>query len=130
MTRISKIMALTAVITLVFGIVAIDNAVAGEKRGTYLIIWELDQTKISIDPKERAAGYVALMAMVRKDHERGIATSWGRFIGDPRGYTLLEGTELEVMLVLEQYVPFVTYKVYPIASMSRVNEMIKAMLSK
>ena len=127
MTKTSKIIALTALITLVFGIAVIDNAVADEKRGTYLIIWELDQTKISIDPKERAAGYGALMAMVRKDHERGITTSWGAFPGEGRGYTLMEGTVLEVMIALEQYAPFVTFKVHPIASESQVNEMIKTL---
>ena len=130
MTKISKIIALTAVITLVFGIAAIDNAVAGEKRGTYLILWELDQTKMPIDPKERAAGWAAFMAMVRKDHERGVATSWGSFLANGSGYTVMEGTELEVMLVLQQYVPFITYKVHPIATESQVNELVKAMLSK
>ena len=35
--------------------------------GKYLVLWEVDQTKIPIDPKERGAGWSFLMAMVRQD---------------------------------------------------------------
>ena len=122
-----KIIALTALIILAFSLTAIGNAVAEEKMtGKYLILWELDQTKLPIDPKERAAGWAAFMAMVRKDHERGVTTSWGSILGGG-GYTLMEGTVLEVMIALQQYVPFVTYKVHAIASESQVNELIKAL---
>lgn len=123
----SKIIVLTALITLVFGIAAIDNAVADEKGGKYLILWEVDHTKIAIDPKERAAGWGALMAMVRQDHETGLTTSWGAFVGENSGYTVMEGTELQVMLALARYTPFVTFKTHPLASESHVNAMIKAL---
>jgi len=38
-----------------------------------------------------------------------------------------EGTELEVMTSLQQFVPFCKFEVHPIASESQVNEMIKAL---
>ena len=93
----------------------------------YLVLWDVDQNKIPIDRKERANGWAALMAMVRQDIEKGLTTSWGSFVGETRGYSVNEGTELEVMNGLQQYVPFVNFKVHPLASEDQVDEMIKAL---
>jgi hypothetical protein len=95
--------------------------------GKYLLLWEVDQTKIPIDPKERAAGWSMLMAMVRKDFEKGVTKDWGAFVGENNGYAIDEGTELEVLNTISQYVPFCIFKVYPIATESQINEMIKAL---
>ena len=91
----------------------------------YLLLWEVDPTKIPINPKERGAGWAALMKMVRQDLQKGITKDWGTFVGETRGYAVNEGSELEVMKALQQYVPFVSFQVHPIASESLVNEMIK-----
>jgi hypothetical protein len=93
--------------------------------GKYLVLWEVDQTKIPLDPKERGEGWSFLMAMIRQDIEKGITKDWGSFVGESSGYAVNEGTELEVMKSLQQFVPFCTFKVHPIASESQVNEMIK-----
>jgi hypothetical protein len=69
-----------------------------------------------------------LMAMVRQDHEKGTTKDWGAFVGESNGYSIAEGTELEVMKELQQYVPFCTFKVYPIATENMVNEMIKGLI--
>jgi hypothetical protein len=95
--------------------------------GKYLVLWEVDQTKIPVDPKERGDGWSLLMAMVRQDIEKGITKDFGAFVGENKGYSVNEGTELEVMSSLDQYVPFCIFKVHPIASESDVNEMIKGL---
>ena len=95
--------------------------------GKYLVIWEIDQTKIPINPKERKEGWSMLMAMTGQDMEKGLTKDWGAFVGENKGYAVSEGTELEVMSSMQQYVPFCTFKVYPIATMQQVNEMIKAL---
>jgi hypothetical protein len=96
--------------------------------GKYLVLWEVDQTKIPIDPKERGEGWSLLMAMIRQDIEKGLTKEWGAFVGETNGFAVNEGTELEVMNALAQYVPFCTFKVHPIATESQVNEMIKALI--
>ena len=95
--------------------------------GRYLVIWEVDQAKTPIDPKERGAGWSMLMAMVRQDHEKGLISSWGNFVGETNGYMVIEGSEVEVMNAIQQYVPFVIFDVKPVASEEQVNEMIKAL---
>ena len=95
--------------------------------GKYLILWQVDQTKIPIDPKERGEGWGMLMAMVRQDIEKGLTKDWGAFVGETKGYSINEGTEVEVMNGLQQYIPFCFFKVYPVATESQANEMIKAL---
>ena len=95
--------------------------------GKYLVLWEVDQAKIPVDPKQRGQGWGLLMRMVRQDIENGITTDWGGFVGEASGYSILEGPELEVMKSLQKYVPFCIYEVHPIATESQVNEMIKAL---
>ena len=93
----------------------------------YLLLWEVDQAKIPLNPKERGAGWAFLMNMVRQDREKGINKDWGAFVAETRGYTVYEGSELDVAKATQQYVPFVKFQVHPIASESLVNELIKGL---
>ena len=95
--------------------------------GKYLLLWEMDQTRIPIDPKERGTGWKALMDMVKQDIEKGILQDWGAFVGENKGYDVVEGTEVEIMNRIQQYVPFARFEVHPIASVSQVQEMLKAL---
>ncbi len=38
----------------------------------HLLIWNLDASRVPVDPKERGAGWEMLMAMVKQDMEKGI----------------------------------------------------------
>ena len=95
--------------------------------GKYLSHWEMDQSKIPIDPKERGAAWAMLMAMVKQDREKGILKDFGVFVGQTSGYAVHEGSEVDVMKITQQYVPFAIFKVYPVASEEQNNEMIKAL---
>ena len=93
----------------------------------YLILWEVDRTKIPDDPKDRATGWKELMKMIKKDRKKGITKDWGAFVGETNGYSIFEGNELEVMNTLYQYVPYVKFKAHPVATEGQVNKMIKAL---
>jgi hypothetical protein len=93
----------------------------------YLALWEVEQSKIPIDPKQKGAAWGMLMAVVRQDLAKGVMTNWGMFVGETNGFCLMEGTELEVMNSLTQYVPFVIFQLHPVATESQVNEMIKVL---
>ena len=95
--------------------------------GKYLVLWEVDQTRIPVDPKERQAAWSLLMAVVRQDIEKGIVKDWGAFVGEGKGYSINEGTEVELMSALQQFVPYCSYTVHPIATEDQVNEMVKAL---
>jgi len=95
--------------------------------GKYLVLWEIDQTKIPADPKERRDAWSLFMAVVRQDIEKGIVTDWGAFVGETKGYSINKGSEVEVMKTLQQFVPYCIFSVHPIATEGQVNEMIKAL---
>ncbi len=95
--------------------------------GKFLVLWEVDQTKIPIDPKERGDGWSLLMAMVGQDLEKGIVKDWGSFSGESKGYSIYEATTIELMKSLQQYVPFCIFKVHPISTVVDVNEMISSL---
>jgi hypothetical protein len=95
--------------------------------GKYLLLWEVDHTKVPVNPKERGVGFNMLLEMVKQDMKKGITKDWGGFVGELSGYSVVEGTEVEIMNQLQQFVPFIRFKVHPIASVSQVGEMIKAL---
>jgi hypothetical protein len=95
--------------------------------GKYLLLWEIDWTKIPVSAKERGTAWNVLMEMVKQDLKKGISKDWGAFVGEINGYAVVEGTEVEVSNMAQQYVPFVQFKVHPIASVSQIEEMIKAL---
>ena len=97
--------------------------------GKFLLLWEIDQTKVPIDRKERGAGLGALLDMVKQDIEKGILKDWGSFVGELKGYAVAEGTEVEIGNLIHRYVPFVFFKTYAIASVSQVDEVLKALSS-
>jgi len=68
-----------------------------------------------------------LLEMVKQDIKKSTTKDWGAFVGELYGYAVLEGTEVEVMNMVQQYSPFVFFKVHPIASVTQAEEMIKAM---
>lgn len=95
--------------------------------GKYLMIWELNLALIPVNPKERGAGYELLMAMVKQDMERGLSKDWGNFVGEGSGYCVVEGTEVEINKMVQQYAPYVRFKTHPVASVKQVDEVIKSL---
>jgi hypothetical protein len=39
----------------------------GKAMGRYLLLWEIDRTRIPVDPKERGVGFNMLLEMVKQD---------------------------------------------------------------
>jgi len=95
--------------------------------GKYLMIWRLNLALTPVDPKERGAGYQLLMAMVKHDIERGLTKDWGNFVGEGSGYSIVEGSEVEINKMVQQYAPYVRFKTHPVASVKQVDEVIKSM---
>jgi hypothetical protein len=95
--------------------------------GKYLIAWEIDQSKVAINPQERGAAWGAFMAMIKQDIKKGTIKDWGAYVGELNGYTIAEGTEAEIGKLNQQYVPFVIFKVHPVASVAQVEEVVKSL---
>lgn len=95
--------------------------------GRYLVLWEIDQSRVPVNAKEIAAGWSLLAEMVKQDIKSGITKDYGAFVGETNGYSIMEGTEVEVTSGLAKYAPYVIYKVHAIVSLSQTGEVIKSM---
>ena len=93
----------------------------------YLLLWEFDQTKIPVGPKERRVGFNMLMKVIKQDIKKGILKDWGLFVGENHGYSVVQGTEVEVIKAVQQYTPFVYFASHPIATVNQAGEMIKVL---
>ena len=95
--------------------------------GKYLLLWQLDPARIPIDPKERGAGYGALLEMVKNDLEKGIIKDWGSFVAESKGFGIMEGDETEIAINLQRYVPYVAFETHSFMSAGEVGNMVKAL---
>ena len=48
----------------------------------------------------------------------------GAFTSEGEGYCIVEGTNVEIMKMTEQYVPYVLFETKPVSSVEEVNELI------
>lgn len=90
----------------------------------YHLFWSLSEARIPVDAKERGGGWSLLMALVKQDMESGVLKDWGAFTSEGQGYCIVEGTNVEIMKMTEQYVPYVNFETKPVSSVEEVNELV------
>lgn len=93
----------------------------------YLVEWELDTTKIPIDPKERATAWLPMVQLIRQDMQSGLIKEWGSYVGEMRGFGVFEVSEEEAMKNLQRYVPFVQFKTHSLVTIDQMEKLFKEM---
>ena len=96
--------------------------------GKYLMLWEIDTSRTPVSPRERGSSFSLLLDMVRQDFEKGLIKDWGAFVGGNKGFTIVEGSEVEVGIMSQQYVPFVHFQSFPVASVKDVSQVLKSLI--
>ena len=89
--------------------------------------WELDTNKIPISPKERGAGWLTLLQEVKKDMQSGLITAWGAYLGEMRGFSVFEGSDEEISMMVQKYVPFVYFTTHPAATVDQLVQLAMEM---
>jgi len=90
----------------------------------YHLYWRLDATRVPVDARERGDAWALMMALVKQDMEKGVVKDWGAFTSEGQGYCIVEGTNVEIMKMTEQYVPYVLFETKPVSSVKEVNELL------
>ncbi len=93
----------------------------------HLLLWRMVNERIPVDPKERGAGWGALLNMVEKDLEQGVMKDWGAFPGEGRGYAVFEVSNLDLMKTTAQYNPFVVFVTHPVSTIIEAKEFISSL---
>ena len=92
--------------------------------GKFLLKWSLAESKVPADPRERGAGWTMLMNLIKQDREKGILRDWGAFPSEGKGYCIVEGSNVDLMKMTDQYVPYVNFETYPVASIHEIDEFL------
>ncbi|MFC2008698.1 hypothetical protein ACFLUT_01430 [Chloroflexota bacterium] len=93
----------------------------------YLVLWELDETKVPLDPGDRAAAWSPMLDMVESDMKTGRLKDWAAHAGALRGYSVAEGSEFEVATNCQKYIPYVRFTVHPLTSLAEMRQMLQDM---
>ena len=91
----------------------------------YLVLWEGDESKIPVDPKERRDGWLLALEAVKQDIKDGLIKDWGCFAGQPNGFFIAEGTEEEILKITIKFMPFFRFKATLLASIDQVEASVK-----
>ena len=95
--------------------------------GRYLLMWEADESRIPVNPEERKVGWLGAIEMTKQEMKDGLTKDWGSFLGQTKGFSISEGTEEDVIRETMKYIPYFRFKIYPLVSIKKLEEAIKAM---
>jgi hypothetical protein len=93
----------------------------------YLMEWELDATKIPVNPQERAAAWLPMLQMVKQDMQSGVIKEWGAYIGELKGFGVGEGSEEAVASMNQKYIPYVRFTAHPFITVDQMEKLMKEM---
>ncbi len=95
--------------------------------GRFLVLWEIIEDRIPTSPQEIATGWSVMLELTKEDIKKGIVKDWGVVAGELGGFSVFEGTELEIAKNLVRYAPYIRFQVKPIISASEAEEVIKSL---
>jgi hypothetical protein len=93
----------------------------------YFMTWEVDPTRVPIDLKERGGLWGGMVEIVKQEIKDGITTDWGCFVGESKGYSVGEQSEIDLAKTLQQFYPFVTFEVHQVMTIDEMAEVIQSM---
>jgi len=93
----------------------------------YFMTWEVDPNRVPVGLKERGTLWSGMMEMIKQNIKEGRTSDWGCFVGETRGYSVGEQSELDLAKDLQRYYPFVTFKVHQVMSIDEMAEVAKSL---
>ena len=94
--------------------------------GRYLCLWEIHHTAIPTS-NEGWAQWEDMLGWLKEQMEGGFFKDWGQFIGELRGYAVIEGSEMDVSRMAQRLIGVCSFHIHPIASVDQVGEMVRGL---
>jgi len=92
----------------------------------FYVKWQMDTTKIPVNPEERVKGWLAMLEMTKADIKAGKLKDWGMGAGGGGGYGIMEeANEAELYTALMKWIPYVQFEVCPVLTVDQAIESIK-----
>jgi hypothetical protein len=93
----------------------------------YMVLWEVDPSRTPEDPKAKKAQLLGFGEAVVKQLKEGVVKDWGLFAGEMSGYTIFEGSTVDLHTFNTMWVPFVKFKAREVLTIDEVNKATKAL---
>ena len=93
----------------------------------YFMTWDVDPSKAPVDPKERGALWSGMMEIIKQQIRDGITSDWGCFVGETKGYSVGEQSDIDLAKTLQQFYPLVTFEVHQVMSVDDIAEVAKSL---
>ena len=93
----------------------------------YLVLWEVDGTRAPTDANKRGAMWGMMVDMIKQDLKEGREEDWGAFVGETRGYSVSERSEVDILKDLQRFYPLVKFEVHQVVSVEQVAEVAKSL---
>jgi hypothetical protein len=97
--------------------------------GLYHCFWRVHHTAWPTTG-EGQARWRELLDWVREQMKTGFVKDWGAFTGELGGYSVVEGTEFDLVSMAERFINVCSFETRPIASAETVSEMISRALTQ
>jgi len=98
-----------------------------EAMAKYMVLWELDTSKTPEDPKAKKAQILGFHDVVIKQLKEGVIKEWGLFAGEVCGYTILEGSAVDVQTYVASWIPFTKSKIKELMAIDESLRSAKAL---
>lgn len=94
----------------------------------YITLWEMNMAKFPTDLVESGKTMMKLVEMTKQWGKDNPGDEWGKFLGENKGYSIVNGTPEKVMKLSMMFSPYVEFKVFQAISIDEVEAAMKAMM--
>ena len=93
----------------------------------YMVLWEVDTSKTPEDPKAKKAQFLGFGKIVAKQLKEGVVKEWGLFAGEMSGYTICEGSAVDLHTYTTMWTPVAKITARQVMTVDEVNKANKAL---
>ena len=92
----------------------------------YLLLWEVDTTHTPTGKEERKKMHLGMQSIVTQQVKAGQITQWGAFVGEAKGYCIIDGAAEDVHTLTGGWIPFVRFQTNEVLSIEQVMKATEA----
>ena len=95
-----------------------------DKMSKFFIRWQVDNSKMPAAPEEAGKLFISILETVEAGLHTGKLKDWGQLGNGRDGYAISESNEEELFAAMLQWMPFITFEIFPVLSASQSMEAI------
>ena len=95
-----------------------------DKIPKFFIRWHVDNSKMPATPEETGKLFISMLETVEAGLHTGKLKDWGQLGNGQDGYAITELSEEALFVCMVQWMPFITFEVFPVVSADQSMEAL------